>query len=218
MTVEAPTRHPLLDILYEAAAGRFPPQDEAAEILPSPPGPSDAVCAFTAHHVIATSLDPDVVRAHLPEDPFTGPLSPAFLHRLGEDLGSSPGSLDLVMAVSGARPATSFSLRRVLDGDHPRLARAARHRTRVTAYEPPEGGGIVILGRGLAGRLELSVEVDAPERDAGLGRTLIRAGLGEAPFGEPVYAQVAPGNAASVRAFLAAGFTPIGSEVLFLRP
>jgi RimJ/RimL family protein N-acetyltransferase len=31
-----------------------------------------------------------------------------------------------------------------------------------------------------------------------------------------VFAQVAPGNAASLRAFLAAGFRPIGSEVLFL--
>jgi hypothetical protein len=28
---------------------------------------------------------------------------------------------------------------------------------------------------------------------------------------------VAPGNAASLRAFLAAGFAPVGSEVLFLR-
>ena len=32
-----------------------------------------------------------------------------------------------------------------------------------------------------------------------------------------VFAQVAPGNAASLRAFLRAGFDPIGSEALFLR-
>jgi len=36
------------------------------------------------------------------------------------------------------------------------------------------------------------------------------------PEGDVVFAQVAPGNAASLRAFLAAGFRPIGSEVLFL--
>jgi len=35
--------------------------------------------------------------------------------------------------------------------------------------------------------------------------------------GEPLFAQVAPGNAASLRAFLAAGFVPIGAEVLFPR-
>jgi hypothetical protein len=36
------------------------------------------------------------------------------------------------------------------------------------------------------------------------------------PPGEPVFGQVAPGNARSLRAVLAAGFKPIGSEVLFL--
>lgn len=36
------------------------------------------------------------------------------------------------------------------------------------------------------------------------------------PEGEIAFAQVAPGNASSLRAFLAAGFSPIGSEVLFL--
>jgi hypothetical protein len=34
------------------------------------------------------------------------------------------------------------------------------------------------------------------------------------PAGEPVFAAVAPGNACSLRAFLAAGFTPVGSEVI----
>jgi hypothetical protein len=38
-----------------------------------------------------------------------------------------------------------------------------------------------------------------------------------APRGEPLFAQVAPGNAASLRAFLAAGYRPVGAEVLFLR-
>jgi len=30
-----------------------------------------------------------------------------------------------------------------------------------------------------------------------------------------VFAQVAPGNAASIRCFLSAGYRPIGAEVLF---
>jgi hypothetical protein len=37
------------------------------------------------------------------------------------------------------------------------------------------------------------------------------------PEGEYVFAQASPGNAASVRAVLAAGYRPIGSEVLFAR-
>ncbi|NEC76087.1 GNAT family N-acetyltransferase, partial [Streptomyces rochei] len=36
--------------------------------------------------------------------------------------------------------------------------------------------------------------------------------------GEPVWAQVAAGNARSLRAFQAAGYRPVGSEALFLRP
>jgi len=35
------------------------------------------------------------------------------------------------------------------------------------------------------------------------------------PDGEPVFMQTAPGNAASLRALLAAGYSPVGSEILF---
>jgi hypothetical protein len=35
------------------------------------------------------------------------------------------------------------------------------------------------------------------------------------PDGEPLWAQVAPANTASVRAFLAAGYRPVCAEVLF---
>jgi hypothetical protein len=38
-----------------------------------------------------------------------------------------------------------------------------------------------------------------------------------APDGVPLFAQVAPGNAASLRTVEAAGFRPIGAEVLFHR-
>jgi hypothetical protein len=37
------------------------------------------------------------------------------------------------------------------------------------------------------------------------------------PPGEPLFAQVAAGNAASLRALGAAGFRPLGAEVLFDR-
>jgi hypothetical protein len=64
--------------------------------------------------------------------------------------------------------------------------------------------------------LELSVEAfDAQER--GTGRRLVGESLGLIAPGEFVFAQIAPGNAASLRAFLSCGFTPIGAETL-LRP
>ena len=76
---------------------------------------------------------------------------------------------------------------------------------------------MVTLSRGLGGLLELSFEVDADRRGQGLGRSLLREALALAPLGEPLLAAVAPGNAASLRALLAAGFTPLGS-VQLVRP
>jgi hypothetical protein len=74
---------------------------------------------------------------------------------------------------------------------------------------------VAVLGRGLVGRRELSVELfDPAVPSKGAGRHLITAGLRCVPAGEWCWAQVAPGNARSLRAFLACGFVPIGSEVL----
>jgi hypothetical protein len=50
-----------------------------------------------------------------------------------------------------------------------------------------------------------------PGRGAGHALTAI-------PAGQLVLAAVAPGNAASVRALLSAGFIPLGSVQLFRRP
>ncbi len=75
--------------------------------------------------------------------------------------------------------------------------------------------GIVIVGRGLCGRWEVGYEVAEDHRGRGLGRRLVAAARGLVPAGEPLWAQVAPGNAASMRSTLAAGFVPVAAEVLF---
>ena len=74
--------------------------------------------------------------------------------------------------------------------------------------------GLVTIGEGLVGRTELSVELTAAEQGRGTGRALIDEALHHVGADEWVFAQVAAGNAASLRAFLACGFVPIGSEVL----
>jgi len=75
--------------------------------------------------------------------------------------------------------------------------------------------GLVVLGRGLVGRRELSVELFHPAAGStGDGRRLIRAGLSHVAAGERCWAQVAAGNAASLRAFLASGFVAVCAEVL----
>ncbi len=83
------------------------------------------------------------------------------------------------------------------------------------AYTAEGGGAVVTLGRGLALRTEVSVEVDPDARGRGLAsQALVEARRLVGP-NAVVFAQVAPGNAASLRAFLRAGFEPIGSEALF---
>jgi GNAT superfamily N-acetyltransferase len=74
---------------------------------------------------------------------------------------------------------------------------------------------MVLLGRGVAGRLELSVEVEPGARDHGVARALVGAALALAAPDEPVFAQVAAANAASLRALQPVGFQAIGAEVLF---
>jgi hypothetical protein len=87
----------------------------------------------------------------------------------------------------------------------------------VRAWESADGSGLLVVGRGLAGRWEAAFEVSGSSRGRGLGRTLAAVSMLAVPRGERVFVQVAPGNAASLRAVLAAGFHPIGAEVLFLK-
>jgi hypothetical protein len=93
---------------------------------------------------------------------------------------------------------------------------AQRYRWGVRAYTDATGKGLLTVGHGLCGRAEVSVEVEPSERNRGLGRRLAQAARALVPEGEAVFAEVSPGNAASLRAFLSAGYVPIGSEVLLL--
>ena len=79
---------------------------------------------------------------------------------------------------------------------------------------PPPDGGVTVLGQPSP---EVAVEVDPACQGRGVGRAAIAAARHLVPGGEPLWAQIAPGNAASVRAFLAAGFRPAGAEVLLVR-
>jgi hypothetical protein len=211
--------HPLRDLLEDAARARFPAPDGSVQVLPAPPGRSDAVVAFTAHHVIAAGVDPDETRAQLPPGDLGAPMSAGFLSWLGRRLGSAPGSVDVVLTASGTSSADADPrLHEVLGVAHDRVTRAQRYREDLSIYADPKQTAVVVLGRGLARRREVSIEIhDEGARSRGSGRDLLMAARALIPDDEYIFAQVASGNAASLRAFLAAGFTPIGSEVLFLR-
>ena len=203
--------HPLARIVRAAAAGRFPPVDGQVEVVDPYLDGVEAVVAFTGHAVVATRvpLGPLVAAG---ADGFAGATSiPVMTLLAGE--GGTVDVLDALLVAPGTGggllPAATD-----LQG-HPRVAYARAWRRDVHAFADERG--LVTLSRGLGGLLELSFEVDAARRGAGLGRSLLRDALALAPPGEPVLAAVAPGNAASLRALLAAGFTPLGS-VQLVRP
>ncbi|MDQ6821108.1 MAG: GNAT family N-acetyltransferase [Actinomycetota bacterium] len=198
--------------LLEDAARRAASGSEL-EVLGSPDGPAPAaVLGFTGRCVVASAAPESWVRATLRgEQPFAG-LKPRFIVALEEKLGLRNDGIDVVTVAEGLHgPA---SLRPVAASRHPRVMRAVDYRVDVQAYEAA-GGAVVIIGRGLARRMEVAVEVAESERGRGHGRRgLLEARRLIGP-GNLLFAQCAPGNAASLRALLSAGFRPIGSEVLF---
>lgn len=207
--------HRLTDLFNRLARDIFPPRDDLVEILPSPPGKTDAVVAFTSHHIVAGALDPELVRAQLDPADDAAPMRAPFLTWLGSQLDSRPGSLRVVLMAKGTGAgAEELRLRDDMYG-HTRVAAALVNRDNVQLYSDKYGQSILVLGEGLAGRRELSVQVPASQRRAGTGRRLVKGALALTPRGEPLFAQVAAGNAASLRAFYNAGFRPIGAEVLF---
>jgi hypothetical protein len=143
-------------------------------------------------------------------------MGPPFLNALEELLRLEAGVLDANVLADPLEGDPPVELSRIHDSEHPRVVRARRYRTDVEVWTTPHG--VLILGRGLCGRWEAAVEVLESARNHGHGRALAVAARHLVPEDRPVWAQIAPGNAASLRAFLAAGYEPVGSEVLFIPP
>jgi len=156
------------------------------------------------------------VDERVPRGEFSVPMSPQFVQWAAERLSARAATHDAVFVALSARAPTDL-VDPVDAADHPRVQRALRYRRDVRAYATADGAGVVVLGRGITGRWEIAFEVDDHAQGAGLGRALAASGVQLLPEGTPVWAQVAPGNAASLRAVIAAGFVPVGAEILFVR-
>ncbi|SEC44770.1 GNAT family N-acetyltransferase [Streptomyces sp. TLI_105] len=203
-------------VLAAAARGAFPPPDGSTTVVPQP-GPRDAgVLAFTAHSVVFTDADPEWVRAALAAtsgDPLAASMNPGFLLALMARTGRHMNTIDLLTVADALPGPPPLELREIDDPGHPRVARALKFRDDVRVWAAD--GGVLVLGRGVAGRWEAAIEVDEEVRHRGLGRALATAARHLTP-GEVVWAQQSPGNARSVRVFQAAGYRPVASEALLI--
>jgi hypothetical protein len=202
--------HPLLDVLLAAAGGTFPPVDGGVTHLPPLRDGHEAVVSFTGHAYMASRLTADDL-ADLAPDGFGSVLHPSVLLRMAGNGGSiGIGVIDVTLVAHGTGIG-GLGGRDDLD-DHPRVRHARNLRADVAVFG--DESGLVTIGEGLAGRREMSIELFDTTSPGGSGRRLIEAALGMIPVGEPMFAGVSPGNARSLRAFLACGFVPIGSEVI----
>jgi GNAT superfamily N-acetyltransferase len=204
----------LPEVFTAAANGKLPPPDGQVEVHGDVPGKTAAVVAFPAHFYVLAPVDPEWVRAQLPPGDYTAPLGARFLVALADRIGAHIGACDDVLAARAHGHPGDPGLQEVADGTHPRVRRAHHYREEVRAWQTGDGTGYVVLGRGLAGRWELSYEVEPAARGRGLGRALAAAALGLLPAGTPVFAQITPGNSVSLRATLAAGYRPVCGEAL----
>ena len=211
------SRHPLALVLDAAARGRFPDPDGRFEVLPPLEGAADALIGFTGHFVLAADVTHEEVARRVPEGDFSVPMSAPFLTWLGERTGRRPLTFDALLCATGRDGDTGERLVPLTHVAHPRVERARRYREDVRVWATADGDGIVIVGHGVCDRWEIGFEVAPRARGRGLGRRLVHAACALVPIGEIVWAQVAPGNAASLRAVIAGGFRPIAAEVLFAR-
>jgi GNAT superfamily N-acetyltransferase len=204
----------LAELLARLADGDDPPADARVTTVPAPPGVPALVVGGTAWHVVAADVDPAWVAAQVAHDPIAAPLGARFLSALADQVGAEPGVLDAVLVAPAPPAGPGLELVETAPGEHPRVQRALAHRTGVRVWTTPDGAGLLTLGRGVCGRWEAALEVAPPARGRGIGTALAAAAPALVPGG-PLWAQVAPANTASLRAFLAAGWRPVAAEVLF---
>ena len=204
--------------LEAAVDGEFPSPDHKIRIVPEVEGPRGAVVAFTGHHVIASSLDPAEVKEAIANQEILLPTEPRFLSWFAESLGSDSfdDTIDVVLARRGIARVDHPEMQ-AADGEtlnDKRVAFAAETRSDLLMHRPDDGSGVVILGRGLAGRLELSIELAHDVRGAGRAREIAAVALAEVGPDRAVFAQVSAGNSAAIRASLSLGFQPVCGEFL----
>ena len=202
------------DLIVAAWRGQHRPADGSWQRI-EPWKPSlYAVLSFTGH--AAVSAPEAVSDADLTSwgvDGFGGAHDPRVMTRLaGED--GWVDVLDAVLVASGTGEG-GLVARPDLAG-HPRVAHAQELRDDVEVFGWPGRDDVVVTrGSSFGGLAVVSYEIAPEARGERLGTRTASAARALVPAGEPVIALVSPGNVASLRAALRAGFEPVGSVQLY---
>jgi hypothetical protein len=204
--------------LTDAVDGRFPQPDGGWHRAPPWRPGVEAVLAFTGHAVLAVAADVSDDRlVTLGVDGYGGAHHPRVLL----DLAGPDGWIDSLDALLARRspggPTELVERPDLLDRPRVRFASAIRDDVHVYGRRNGRSTTLATVSRGIGGLFEISAELDENERGRGAGANLVEQAVATVPRGEVVVAAVAPGNTASLRAFLRAGFSPLGS-VQVLRP
>lgn len=77
----------LAGLLARVEEGERLPADPWLPLVPAPPDGNAAVVSFPGHVVIAADLDPEWIRAQLPDGDLSAPLNPPFLRACERKLG-----------------------------------------------------------------------------------------------------------------------------------
>jgi hypothetical protein len=194
--------------LDQAARGAFPAVDGGVTMTPPLVDGHEAIVCFTGHAVIATRLTLDELGEPAP-DGYGSAMHPRIQLLMAGNGVIGVNDVTLVSQGLGGGPSLT---RTEQWNDHPRVAHARALRSDVAVYG--DESGFITIGVGLAGRIEMSIEVPGHLHDSGTGRRLIHGARQMTRPGSHLFAAVAPGNARSLRAFLSQGFAPIASEVI----
>jgi hypothetical protein len=202
----------LAEAIVSAARGVFPSPGPVSVVAP-PPHLKGAIVAFSGHTYVAADVRTREVMRRMGDDPLTGPTRSGFVEWLASAIGANAGTQDAVLVA----PATGRQAHALQPdptwASHDRAKHGARLRRDLRGWDYDSGRGIVLIGRGLCDRWELAYEAAADAPWDWTGAAVAARGLIE--DGELLFAQVAPGHPRSLRATLAAGYEPIGSEILF---
>lgn len=199
-------------LIRDAAAGRYPPVDGGWHQVPQWRPDIAAVVAFTGHAVFAFDNLDTARLTELGADGYGGAHDPRIITELA-GRGGAIDCLDLLTVARGTGRPSGLVPRPDL-AEHPRVRLARRIRQDVRIWGYPESTAlntIVTISSGVAGLPELSFELDPRLRGRGGSGAVLADALALVPAGELALACVAPGNTASLRSLLRAGFVPLGS-------